>query len=385
MKTGAVSWMFAAAVLGLSAMGCGAREPEETTLPKTEFKYEEEPQFSISKLSALAKANSLNSVPFLASAEGLPSEQECYVPAKQSLYWKTANPSVLKQLKSIKTEIENAILAWSKDSIFPDQSSAFQVSFEQPVIRHASLDSVRLSPQQECVTNPATLFPNGARTITTLFGAHELFYESTSPISQQVIKKMGPKAKAAKCVLKSKPYDYPQATDGRGKPLKDEKGRLQFKGPDGELLKKKDLPKPNKRPVFEWSLSCKEPVYFAVGDLQPEAWSNEADPAKCTVNLIYWDATPRLPNCAELTDAAFGVEEIPGTNEVMVKVTADGETVTRQIPFNERQSFQVAGRIVVWVVPTPIEEGALLSIDSFVLAPNTGDKTLLQSWKKPKK
>lgn len=381
MKSTAVSLMIAIATVGFTAAGCGAREQEETTLPKSEFKFGKEPQFAISKLSALPKATPLDSIPYLATSNGVPKDETCFLATKEAQFWDTQNPVVLKQLKAMEAEIETAVLAWTRDTLYPERTFSFHARFEAPVIKHVSPAQVRLSPQQKCVDNVAMLFPNGARTITTQFGAEEFFYESKSPIDQQLIKKMEPKAKAAKCLVKALPYDYPQAIDTKGKPLKDAKGRPQFKGPNGELLNKKDIPKLKKRPVFKWSLTCHKPVFFAVGDLQADAWSSEADPAKCSVNLIYWDATPRVPECPEFNDAGFGVEQITEQNAVKVKVTADGETVSQTIPFNERQAIQISGRMVVWVVATPIEEGALLSIDSFVIAPNSGDKTLLESWK----
>jgi hypothetical protein len=374
--------LFFIVATGWAVHGCAGRQEQDSSL--TEASAQEpldEPAFTMGGFSVSPKASFGGVIPYLAEGPGDVSEKTCYVPVKKPQVWKTQNPIVLEKINTHKAEIQSAVVNWAREKLYPNQDYNFHVSLESPFIRHVPLEDLKLSPEQDCITDPSTPFAPETKTITTQFGAKEMTFESHAPnFTQSDFKKLIPKAQAAKCRLKGQPWQYSMAQDEKGKPLKDEKKRPQFKGPAGELLLKKDIPSMAKRPVLSWTLICKEPLFFALGDLPPDAWSSEADPAKCSVNLIYWDKTPRPLDCSELSDVGFGVQEIPGDNEVLVKAKADGQTATQKMKYNERQSMLVAGRILLWVTPKKIVEGALLQVDSFALAPNSGDKTQLEAW-----
>ncbi len=374
-------------VFGLTALGCGAGQnlgaEDGASAASTAADFEKEPEVRFSNFSVPTEAATQTSSPYLVTFDGSPVDKVCFQPVRPKRVWKTQNPEIIKKLTDSSEEIEKVIIAWFGETMVSEDLRAeldIETSYENVVVDHAPLEKLRLSQKQECIDGATGGFLPGTRIITTQFGARKFSFKSDSPIQADDLRSMRKAAGKAGCRLSAKLFDYPKALGLDGKRRKDEKGRRLFEGPKGEFLKKADIPPPGKRPSLEWSLSCDKPLYFAVGEIVNDGWAKEISPEKCSVNLIYQDATPRVPECGEFKDAGFGIEEIRGEEALTVKVTTDGVIVKEKVPFGERQAIQVAGRVVVWVEPERIVAGALLHVDSFVLEPNTASAEDLSSW-----
>lgn len=376
------------ALLGLAVWGCGAGQSEPEDASAVAGKFEKEPEVRFSKFTVLPRATSGTSTPYLVTFDGSPVEEVCFQPVRGKKVWKTENPSLIEKLTDNDKEVEKTIISWFKETILPEGFEGdldLEASYQDAFVDHSPLDKLRLAQEQKCIDGATGGFLPGTRTITTQFGARKFSFKSDSPVEAEDVRGMRKAAKKVGCSITAKLFDYPKAMGLDGQRRKDEKGRRLFEGPKGEVLLKSDIPAPGKRPSLEWSLACDKPVYFAVGEIQEDGWAKEISPEKCSVNLIYSDATPRVPECKELTDVGFGIEESRDTNAVTVKVTTDGTLEKKDVLFGERAAIEVGGRVVVWVVPERIVAGALLHVDSFALEPNTAVPEELSSWPKRRK
>ncbi|MCP4675649.1 MAG: hypothetical protein GY854_09125 [Deltaproteobacteria bacterium] len=389
MKYGFPLYFVLAAAACLFVPACGARNDTADTVAPPE-NVEGEPEFDIAGFEVLEEATTLADLPYLVGHNGAVVKTPCWAITKNTKSWQTENPSVLRDLEKNIGAIQGAVMAWARNALLPSDTSwstvaSWRVALEKPQIVHASLEHVRLLDDQQCIDEQKAALPQKSKTVTTLFGALELHFRSKTPLDAKLLKNMRKAAKKASARLKSVRYEYPRAVDAGGKPLKDEKGRPLFQGPGGELLPRFKIPKPKNRPVFEWKLVFKKPLYVAFGDLPSDVWAREIDPSQCSVNLIFDDATPRVPECAGAKDAGFGVATGGSPGTVVVKVTADGMTVSEEVPFNTRKMIWVAGRVIAWVTPKKLVEGALLNIDSLVLAPGGSPDSAPDSFSKSKK
>ncbi|MCP4601477.1 MAG: hypothetical protein GY847_13325 [Proteobacteria bacterium] len=368
---------------------CGAKNGavESSGSPKN---MEGEPQFDIAGFEVFLKATTEADLPYLASADGVRSDIPCFTVTKKTKSWQTKNPSVLEDLSKRDSAIQKAVMAWTRDELLPSGvqpniEASWRVELKKPQIVHANLDHIRFQEDEQCIDETTATLPALSKTVTTLFGALELNFESEIPLEATVLKKMRQTAKKGPFRLKTTRYEYPRATDASGEPLKDEKGRPLFQGPAGEHLLRHKIPGIKNRPVFKWKLVFNRPLFVAYGDLPSDVWSRELDPIQCSVNLIFDDATPRIPECSGAKDAGFGITNSGSPDTVTVRVTADGVTVSKEVSFNTREMIQVAGRVIVWVKPKKLEEGALLNVDSLVLAPGSGTDDAVKSFVKRKK
>ncbi len=368
---------------------CGAGNVKAET-PATSRHMEGEPEFHIASFEILKEAATTIDLPYLAGSDGALMDTPCWTVTKNTKSWQTQNPAVLEDLKKNHAAVQSAVMAWAQKELLPASvkssiTTSWQVALEKPEISHVTLTHVRLQKDQQCIDEQTATLPKGSRTVTTLFGALELHFESKTPLDSKLLKNMRKTAKKASGQLKAIRYAYPPAVDAGGKPQKDERGRPLFLGPNGEHMLRFKIPKPKNRPVFKWKLVLMNPLYVAFGDLPSDVWAKEVDPLQCSVNLIFDDATPRVPKCTGAKDAGFGVAAGESTETIVVKVTTDGITVKEEVPFNARKMIQVAGRVIVWVTPKKLEEGALLNVDSLVLAPGSGPDNKPRSFSKDKK
>ncbi len=389
MKHRFLFFLLFAAAPSLFAFACGARNDTVETLAPPE-KMEGEPEFDIAGFQVLKEAKTAAVLPYLMGYDGTLVETPCWAVTKNTKSWQTENPSVLKDMEKHDVAIQGAVMAWARNVLLPPDTSwnivsSWRVALEKPQIVHANLEHIRLLEDQQCIDEQTVALPQKSKTVTTLFGALELHFESKTPLDAKLLKKMRKAARKASARLKSVQYEYPRAVDAGGEPLKDEKGRPLFQGPSGEHLLRFKIPKPKNRPVFEWKLVFRKPLYVAFGDLPSHVWVREVDPLQCSVNLIFDDTTPRVPECAGAKGTGFGVATGGSPETVVVKVTTDGTTVSEEVPFNTRKMIQVAGRVIVWVTPKKLEEGALLNIDSLVLAPDSNSGDAPVSFSKNKK
>jgi hypothetical protein len=137
--------------------------------------------------------------------------------------------------------------------------------------------------------------------------------------------------------------------------------------PDGTLVPAREVPAPAKKPIYEIVFTIRDTLFFAAGDMPSTYWTLQDEQVKCEVNLIFDDIIPRVPECAEFGEAGFGVSQAEEENEVVVKISGDGATFEKIMKYNQADIILAGGRIIAWVTPRSLQEGAVLEIHTLVL------------------
>jgi hypothetical protein len=370
-----IQLMLAALVLVAVGNGCGAAQeqadetPAKPAVPAADSEGDE-PTFRVWSFGVLDEATREAGLPYLIDADGSRLETACYVRARGLKPWETERAKVIGKIESKREGIHQAILEWLEATMLPEgtNTKGWQTAYEKPTVVHAPDAKLRLAADQQCVDDKGAL-PEGSKTVTTLFGAKTLRIKSPAPFEKKLVKQLRKSAKKAKVWLKPIKA-YRRALDEDGDPVSGPDGKKLFLAPDGRLVPAKQIPKGAKRRIYELELSSWAPLWFAFGDLPDDGWAREFGPETCGVNLVFDDATPRAADCDEAAEVGFGVRR-GSEDRVEVRATADGFTAKAEVPFGSVLKLQVSGRVVVWVKPKKILEGALLKVNSLVLDPES--------------
>ncbi|MDJ0764219.1 MAG: hypothetical protein QNJ97_14650 [Myxococcota bacterium] len=379
------------AVIGVLVCGCSSAQTSKKpplTLPKTHVTGKE-PEFRAAGFFVLPKATVKTPLPYLARPDGTPMDLLCFKAAKELDPWDTAHRQTLIHMSRQKAAITKAVLAWFSETIasldIPGvHGQKWKVNIETPAILHAPRSKVRFIDGMQCLGANTGRPPKGSRPVTTLFGARIFYFESPVPIAHKSLVAMKRHFRKSRMKLKEA-VSYVPARDENGNPRVNPEGKNLYTSPDGRLITKKQIPRLRDRVAYRWSLSSKTPIYFAWGELPGDAVAREFQQEKCSLYLVFNDAIPRIPECPELKEVGFGVSPGEQPDEVVVKVTTDDEVESATTAFDTRVMIQVAGRAVVWVTPQKVEEGAFLTIDSFILDPGSGSPSALTSFAKKRR
>jgi hypothetical protein len=355
------------------ACGCGAApEQVEEAPPPSPISADEsdEPEFNVWSFGVLDQATREPRLPYLIDASGVRLDTPCYDTARQLKPWETERGTVLAKLEQYAAGIADSLLVWFEDVLLGGDggTEGWSVSYSEPMIVHAPDAKLRLAGDQQCVDQSGAL-PDGSKTVTTLFGAKTLHFKSSQPLDKKLIKRLRKASKKAKVWLKPLKA-YRRAVDEDGDVVSGPGGEKLYVSPDGRLVPRKQVPKGAKRRIYELELNSWQPIWFAFGDLPEDAWAKEFSGDRCEVNLVYDDATPRPLDCDDLVDVGLGVSR-GGGDRVTVKATVDGYTAKGTVPFGEVLMMQVSGRVVLWIKPRKILEGAMLRVNSLVLDPQS--------------
>ena len=368
------------------ATGCGGAQQEAVQKPK--HVKVDEPAFRVQSIGPLASAMSTPRVPFLMGADGAAIDTPCFVRATGVEQWETERPLVLEKLAENQAAISKAISAWAEAEILSIGSlgalkGRLQATFEDPIVLNAPDAKVRLAADQKCVDEKTRFLAEGSKAVTTLFGAKVLVLRGKDALSKQQIKALRKAAGKAKVGFRPSRGFLRAIAPETGAFAATETKQPLFIGPDGKPVTEDRLPPTEDLPINGFELVMYEPLWFAWGDLPKERWGRENDPAVCSLNLVDYDATPRVPACDKNREAGFGVEPGDGEDEVVLKVASDGVVASKTAKYGEETMIQAGSRVVVWVTATSIEEGADLKVDSLVLVPKENPAGELGAFGKP--
>jgi hypothetical protein len=259
------------------------------------------------------------------------------------------------------------------------------MKYEAPVVTHLTASELKLVHGQTCIGEESRSLVKDARAVSALFGAKIFHFKSPKPFDRSLLETMKNAAVQAYILFEHQELFYP-AVGENGNQILGPNGDRMFVTPKGKLVPEAQIPPPDQRPVTQIRLSFNNgPLYFAYGDLSGDAWKREFDDQQCNLHLVFEDATPRAPDCAGFNQAGFGVSRGASSDTVLVKVATADATVAQNVTINETKMIQVGGRIVVWVKPQPLEEGAFLTIDSLVLDSGEEHPQIPRTFKDKKK
>jgi hypothetical protein len=367
---------FSAIAVGLCAalaVGCGGAEQEVVKKKPAHVKVDE-PFFRVQAIGPLDGAVESARLPFLLGADGKILDTPCFERATGPGSWETERPQVLEKLGQNDAAISKTILGWVEAEILSfgplgALKGKLQATYGRPTVIHAANEKIRLAADQACIDEETRFLPDGAKAVTTLFGAKVLALHGKDALSKQELKALRKAAARAKVGFRPS-RGFLRALDPEtGAFAVDEAKRPLFVGPDGKPVTEDRLPPEEELPVNGFELVMYAPLWFAWGDLPKELWQKENDPAICALNVVDYDATPRVPTCDKMREAGFGVEPADAEGEVVLKVASDGVVATKTAKYGQETMIQAGRRVVVWLTATPIEEGADLKVDSLVLDP----------------
>jgi hypothetical protein len=375
-------------MLAGAALACGCGGAQEETVAKPKKVKVDEPIFKVQSIGPLAAAVSSPRLPFLLGADGAVIDTPCFERASGLAPWETQRAVVLDKLDESQVAISKAISAWVEAEILSSEplgalKGKLQASFEDPMVVSAPDAKVRLAADQKCIDPKSRFLPEGARAVTTLFGAKVLVLRGKDELSKAQIKALRKAAKKAKVGFRPSPGFLRAIDAATGAFAADEAKRPLFVGPDGKPVAADRLPPTEDLPTNGFELVMYEPLWLAFGDLPKERWGKENDPAVCNLNLVDYDATPRVPACDKDREAGFGVEPGDEDGTVVLKVASDGVVAKKTAKYGEETMIQAGDRVVVWVTAAPIEEGADLKVDSLVLDPGKHPEGDIGAFGKP--
>jgi len=353
--------------LSLILFQCASKK-QAPTVTKITTQQADEPSFVIDTFGVLKKATTKVSLPYLADNLGNPLEKPCFEIVAKPVSWETKNKDIQKAFIQNKEAIDQSIHKelveiFSKD-ISKNEMKNWTIEYEEPFIVHIPVSDINFVENMKCVGNKSKNFPLNSKIVTTYFGAKVIHIKSPKIVKAKTVRKL--KATAIKNNLRIKPMDaFSRALDEKGKPKFDHKRRKLFNSPSGKLIFRKDIPLPKKRPMLEWSIKAKNPIYFAFGDLLKNAFVKETIKEKCSVYLVFDDVVPQVPECKEFNNAGFSI--IRTKEDGVMEITGHAGDVqsSRKIKFNKTSMLQVGGSIITWLTLKEIEEGAFVEIDSF--------------------
>jgi len=369
------------------ALSCGGA-PEQETIKKPKRVKVDEPLFKVQSIGALDEALSSPRLPLLIGTKGATLDTPCFERATGLSSWETQRAVVLEKLDENQAAISKEISAWTEAEILSfgplgELKGKLQASFEDPVVLSAPDAKVRFAADQRCVDEKTRFLPEGAKAVTTLFGAKVLVLRGKDALSKKQIKALRKAAQKANVGFRPS-RGFLRAIDPEtGAFAVTETKQPLFVGLDGKPVTEDRLPQAEDLPLNGFELVMYEPLWFAWGDLPKERWGRENDPAACSLNLVDYDATPRVPACDKDREAGFGVEPGEEDGTVVLKVASDGVVASKTAKYGQETMIQAGSRVVVWVTAAPIEEGADLKVDSLVLDPGSAPKGELGAFGKP--
>ncbi len=356
-----------------SLTGCAKTVTVAPTPVSTDLSSEGEPNLHIGNFLVLEEATDAPEIPYASSGNGTQLEDPCFDVETGLKAWETSNPKILDLIDANKDALNDTLRRWIESAFeaFEDDGlgGGFELTLTDQVVLHAAPKNTRLSLNQTCVSVSMGQATFPAQVITALFGVKTIDLKNNEPFDPKTVKKMRKAAKEMGIKLQATPAEYPRAEGEDGKPLKDEKGRPLFEAPDGTHILRMKIPAPKDRPIFDWRLRFKEPLYFAAGDLPEGSWASETDPLLCEAFLVFDDVTPQPLDCEKLPEAGFSVSRGAGDSEVELKVTVDGVLTSKTVRYAEQTEVVASGRVVAWVTVDRVEEGAKIQVDGAVLFP----------------
>jgi hypothetical protein len=295
------------------------------------------------------------------------SQSACFEQIRRPLVWQSQNQTVLRNLNQGAEESGGAVYEWLRNEVFQGTVSGVRldkldITFEKPMIAHVPVEQIAFDEKQVCLSGPERSLPIDATAVTTMFGAKAMVFKSSRPIPREQIMEM--KRAAAKKGVRLIPKNaYTPALDDDGKPLRNEKKKRLFNSPDGELIPKKEVPSPRKRPVVEWELVLRKPIYLAYGTLPKKRWRRTSETALCEVFLVFDDVAPQVPSCPGFNLAGFGATRSKKPNHITLKIATGDDTLLREVPL-DAEIMLAEENMILWLSTASVEEGARLRVES---------------------
>ncbi len=363
-------WFPVCAALALAAAGCGKKADPvmETT---TAAPAPTGPDYQV--FAPLEEAMRARAMPFLISEGGGIEENTCFQ-IVEGLEPSSAGMAERAPIEDSGDKVARALAAWMVSELQPlglteVEAARWEVDVEDPVVLEVSKERLRFVEDPECISDQTGWLSEGTRAVSALIGAKRFVFKTAVPVGKQVKEEMLRVTADKGIKMESEAlFQYKPARDKKDELIANEQGVPMYVAPDGTHIPETQVPPESQQVMREWTMEFEQPLYFAFRELPEDAWRREAQRDKCDVNLIWQDVTPRRPDCEEFNESSFSVVKTE-KGEVSVTITTGDDNKGAILEPKEAKRVQVSDRIILWLSPVEIEEGALVRINSLVLDP----------------
>lgn len=362
-------WLLLGIALVTVASSCG-KKAEPVVETTTVAPAPKGPDYQV--YAPLKKATRAKTMPFLVGDEGV-EEMTCFQ-AIEGLEYSDAGMAERKLIEDHGSELASALAAWMVSELTPiglteAQAARWEVTAQDAVVLEVPDERVRFVDGPECISDKTGWLPKGTRAVTGLIGAKSFSFEASIPVSKDLKEEMLRVIEGKGIKLESEAlFRYEPLKNTKGELIANEQGVPMYLAPDGTQIPETEVPPESQQVMKEWSMEFEQPLYFAFHELAQDAWRREAEKDKCDVNLIWQDVKPRRPDCEEFDESAFSIVKTED-GEASITITTGEDNKGVVMGFKKAERVQLNDRIILWLSPVEIEEGALVRVNSLVLDP----------------
>jgi hypothetical protein len=206
--------------------------------------------------------------------------------------------------------------------------------------------------------------------VAGLIGARSFRFTSETPIPRKSAEALREEFTKVDLIFETDDLiDYELVVDDEGQPTKGSQGEKLYRSPDMGTVSELDIVTPDRQKMKTWSVTSNELVFFGFRELSNTAWRREAEMDQCNVNIVWNDPTFREPECSEYRASSFKAVKQGDQVEIHMKTADQEEPQVFSLGFEQLKKIQVNDRIILWLSPIEIEEGALIRLNSLVLDP----------------
>jgi hypothetical protein len=299
-------------------------------------------------------------------------------------------------LKQSQSSLQRLLRSWFAEKL---SSADLDVSIEswniepqEVVTREIDDSSIRFVDDPACIDSSTGWLEDGVHVVAGLFGSKSFQVTTKAPVPRKSADALRKALTDAGLTFETGDFiDYELAVDGEGHPQKGEKGEKMYRSPDEGLVSELEITPPERQRMKTWSITTPEPVFFGYRELSKDAWQREAGRDECNVNIVWGDPTFREADCPALAGIGFVAAKVGDQIEIRMKtgntaaaveppptkagkrgakaVKADPGVKTLTMDVNDVEKLQASDRVILWISPVLIEEGALIRVNSLVLDP----------------
>lgn len=269
---------------------------------------------------------------------------------------------------------------------------SWNIEPQEVMTREIDDSSVRFVDDPACIDSSTGWLEDGVHVVAGLFGSRSFRVTTKTPVPRASADALRKALTDAGMTFETGDFiDYELAVDGEGRPQKGEHGEKMYRSPDEGLVSELEITPPERQRMKTWSITTQEPVFFGYRELSRDAWRREASRDDCNVNIVWNDPVYRESDCPALGGIGFVAARAGDQVEIRMKTGAaaapdepapakagkrgvkttatDRDVKTFTMDVNDVEKVQASDRVILWISPVLIEEGALIRVNSLVLDP----------------
>lgn len=314
-------------------------------------------------------------LPFLIRDDTNLYEYPCFTPIENVIAAKVT-AELDQPLARNKRAISKVLREWVRDTVGPTAVrdaaiDGWTIVPEEVATLEIDDRAIRFAEEEECISSSTGWLEDDIRVAAGVFGAKTFTFTAKAPLSRNKAQELLEEFRTAGFTAETEDLvDYELVTDADGEVRLGSAGEKLYRHPELGVVSENDITPPARQRMKTWIVESPEPVFFGYRELNKVAWRREADVEECNVNLVWMDPAFRGPDCDEFDAVGFKAAKRGDVVEIQMQIDGEEEPLEPfEMEFDTVKRLQVNDRIILWVSPVSIEEGALIRLNSLVLAP----------------